>query len=189
MEDKCYLLVNEIIGKEPFILCMSYDYKEHKEHIKVQLDELNNKYPELYDPYEDYKLSESKKISGNSLVLDLGNKIYEFPENINKNEAYLVSSVNKNKQLPYLIYIYCSNYDNCLKKYEKYKLNNKLCDKYRNEITWNGYNLDIAKSALQKYIRRGILDKALYFAGELDLFKECENRGEIIRTNFYIEFL
>jgi hypothetical protein len=40
------------------------------------------------------------------------------------------------------------------------------------------------KSGLQKYIRRGNIDKALFCAGELDLFKECLERGETIRTNF-----
>jgi DNA-directed RNA polymerase subunit H len=42
------------------------------------------------------------------------------------------------------------------------------------------------KSGLQKYIRRGIIDKALYCAGELDLFKDAPNEalGEGARTNF-----
>ena len=60
----------------------------------------------------------------------------------------------------------------------------QLSDKYRNEISWNGYGSDILKSGLQKYIRRGNLEKALYCAGELDLFKEAPDRGEAIRTNF-----
>jgi hypothetical protein len=52
-------------------------------------------------------------------------------------------------------------------------------------VSWNGYGSDVMKSALQKYIRRGILDKALYSAGELDLFKEAkEDRAEAIRSNF-----
>ncbi len=59
-----------------------------------------------------------------------------------------------------------------------------LSDKFRNEISWNGYRSDILKSGLQKYIRRGIIHKALYCAGELDLFKEAPTRGETIRTNF-----
>lgn len=59
-----------------------------------------------------------------------------------------------------------------------------LSDKFRNEISWNGYGSDIMKSGLQKYIRRGMTEKALYCAGELDLFKEATNRGEVIRTNF-----
>lgn len=40
------------------------------------------------------------------------------------------------------------------------------------------------KSGLQKYIRRGVLDKALFCAGELDLFKHAPPRGEAVRTNF-----
>lgn len=59
-----------------------------------------------------------------------------------------------------------------------------LSDKFRNEISWNGYGSDILKSGLQKYIRRGMTEKALYCAGELDLFKEAPKRGEVIRTNF-----
>ena len=59
-----------------------------------------------------------------------------------------------------------------------------LSDKFRNEISWNGYGSDIMKSGLQKYIRRGMTEKALYCAGELDLFKEAPKRGEVIRTNF-----
>ena len=124
-ETKYFLLVNEIVGKDPFVISMSYNYHDYKENIKIQLLELNNRYPELYDSFENYQLSEFK-IMEKSLDLDLGNKIYEFPENINKNESYLVVSVNKKRQLPYLIYIYCSDYDECLKKCEKYKLKNKL---------------------------------------------------------------
>lgn len=30
----------------------------------------------------------------------------------------------------------------------------KLCDKYRNELSWNGYTLDVLKYGLQKYIRQ-----------------------------------
>ncbi len=59
-----------------------------------------------------------------------------------------------------------------------------LSDKFRNEISWNGYTSDILKSGLQKYIRRNQLHKALYCAAELDLFKHSPTRGETIRTNF-----
>jgi len=59
-----------------------------------------------------------------------------------------------------------------------------LCSLYRKEKSWNGYTLDVLKSGLQKYIRRGMTDKALYCAGELDLFKYSPERGEGIRTNF-----
>ena len=65
-----------------------------------------------------------------------------------------------------------------------FKKSTKLSAKYRNEVTWNGYASDIMKSGLQKYIRRGLLDKAIYCAGELDLFKEADDNGETIRTNF-----
>lgn len=63
-------------------------------------------------------------------------------------------------------------------------MSSKLCDKFRNEVSWNGFGSDVMKSGLQKYIRRGNIEKALFCAGELDLFKEAPERGEIIRTNF-----
>ncbi len=63
-------------------------------------------------------------------------------------------------------------------------MSSKLSDKFRNEISWNGFGSDVMKSGLQKYIRRGNIEKALFCAGELDLFKEAPERGEIIRTNF-----
>ena len=61
-----------------------------------------------------------------------------------------------------------------------------LSTKFRHQVTWNGYAADLMKSGLQKYIRRGQTDKALYCAGELDLFKEAqdEEKGEGVRTNF-----
>lgn len=54
---------------------------------------------------------------------------------------------------------------------------------YRQPITWNGYSVDVIKSGLQKYIRRGECEKALYCAGELDLFKHVEF-GKSLHTNF-----
>ncbi len=56
---------------------------------------------------------------------------------------------------------------------------------YRKERTWNNFRPDIMKSGLQKYIRRGLTEKALYCAGELDLMKHApDTRAEAIRTNF-----
>ncbi len=55
---------------------------------------------------------------------------------------------------------------------------------YRSERTWNGWALDVAKSGMQKYIRRGNLAKSLYFMFELDLFAFLDDsRAEGIRTN------
>ena len=61
-----------------------------------------------------------------------------------------------------------------------------LSTTYRRQITWNGYPADVMKSGLQKYIRRGMIEKALYCAGELDMFKEAPDagQGEGVRTNF-----
>ena len=54
---------------------------------------------------------------------------------------------------------------------------------YRQEKSLNGFPLDVLKSALQKYIRRGDVEKAMYAAAELDLFA-LHTEGERIRTNF-----
>ena len=65
-------------------------------------------------------------------------------------------------------------------------MTSQIVTKYHQYVTWNGYPADVMKSGLQKYIRRGIIDKALYCAGELDLFKDAPNEalGEGARTNF-----
>lgn len=62
-----------------------------------------------------------------------------------------------------------------------------MSTEFRREKSLNGLPLTVLKSALQKYIRRGILNKALFCAGELDLFAEANNfkEGERIRTNFF----
>lgn len=49
-----------------------------------------------------------------------------------------------------------------------------------NSKTYSGYPLDVMKSALQKYIRRGILDKALMAATEI--FRMAEVGGEAGQT-------
>ena len=65
----------------------------------------------------------------------------------------------------------------------------KLCAKYRCERSYNGYTLDVMKSALQKYIRRCDPVKAIYAAAEMDLFafskdEDDKPNGEGIRSNF-----
>jgi hypothetical protein len=55
---------------------------------------------------------------------------------------------------------------------------------YHNVKTINGYHFDICKSALQKYIRRGLFNQALFFAAEMDMFRFIEN-GKSSWTNFY----
>lgn len=59
-----------------------------------------------------------------------------------------------------------------------------IIGKYHCEKSLNGFSLDDIKSALQKYIRRGEIEKSIFFAGEFDLFKDADCRQEIIRTNF-----
>ncbi len=62
----------------------------------------------------------------------------------------------------------------------------KISTEFRNEKSYNNYSLDILKSALQKYIRRGDIDKAIYFAIEVALFifKENDLNRKRIITNF-----
>jgi hypothetical protein len=62
----------------------------------------------------------------------------------------------------------------------------KISTEFRNEKSYNNYSLDILKSALQKYIRRGEIDKAIYFAIEVSLFifKENDLNRKRIITNF-----
>lgn len=57
----------------------------------------------------------------------------------------------------------------------------KLSATYRNETSYNGYTLDVLKSAIQKYIRRGKFVKAIYAAFEMDMFALIEAEG--IRSN------
>ena len=65
----------------------------------------------------------------------------------------------------------------------------QLSTTFRHQVSWNGYPLDLVKSGLQKYIRRGETEKALYCAGEIDLFKTAEKEGEGVRTNLLNRFL
>jgi hypothetical protein len=56
--------------------------------------------------------------------------------------------------------------------------------RYRSEKSVNGYSFDVIKSGLQKYIRRGMFNEAIYCAVECDLFKMGGHGGERLRTNF-----
>ncbi len=58
----------------------------------------------------------------------------------------------------------------------------KMDATYRKEKSFHGHSIDVLKSGLQKYVRRGNVEAAMYCLGELDLFSECEG-GERIRTN------
>jgi len=53
-----------------------------------------------------------------------------------------------------------------------------LCVKRRKERSYHGYSLSVLKSGIQKYIRRGNLEKALWCAIELDLFRELETESK-----------
>ncbi len=46
--------------------------------------------------------------------------------------------------------------------------------KFRSEISMGGYRLSVLKSALQKYMRRGVLDKTLYCASDLASFDDIQ---------------
>lgn len=62
--------------------------------------------------------------------------------------------------------------------------NGLISVKYRNIKTYSGYDFDIAKSALQKWIRRGNELKAQVIAADMDLFRYFEG-GKSAWTNFY----
>ena len=66
------------------------------------------------------------------------------------------------------------------------KVNNfKMSSVYRNELSFNRCKIDVLKSGLQKYIRRNILDKAMWCAIELDIFAYCPYyKGENHTTNY-----
>lgn len=61
----------------------------------------------------------------------------------------------------------------------------KISTKFRNEKSFNDIDVSVLKSALQKYIRRADLDKALYCLIELDLFSLLpdDKRAKGLRTN------
>ena len=65
-----------------------------------------------------------------------------------------------------------------------YLIQNSGSTSYRQQKTLNGYSFDIAKSAVQKYIRRGMWKSALHIGAEMDFFKEMDG-GKGIITNFY----
>jgi len=54
---------------------------------------------------------------------------------------------------------------------------------FRNESTSHGWRLDEMKSGMQKYIRRGNQEKALYCVYQIDIFADLGKVGERIRTN------
>ena len=50
--------------------------------------------------------------------------------------------------------------------------------------SWNNLKIDLVKSGIQKYIRRGDLEKAIWMTIELDLFSRLDGgKAESIRTN------
>lgn len=53
---------------------------------------------------------------------------------------------------------------------------------YPSSKTFNGYDFSIMKSAMQKYIRRNIIEKAIYCAVEMDLFS-IEDQNQTARSH------
>ena len=54
----------------------------------------------------------------------------------------------------------------------------KISVKYRCEVSHNGFSLDELKSAIQKYIRRGMLNEAAYCLNEFLSFRNVANKTE-----------
>ena len=64
-------------------------------------------------------------------------------------------------------------------------LPSQMKDEYRQELSFNGITLDILKSCIAKWTRRGETSKLIWAFIELDLFAySTGKRGETIRTNF-----
>jgi hypothetical protein len=128
-----------------------------------------------------------------------GNSLYSIDEHgeilIDKNKAlnllgvkkynYCILYVKKYKEeinsslLPYLEKVF---YEESEDDESEDSEESKISVTYRNEISWNGYPLDILKSGLQKSIRRCNVEDAVYYATELDLFSLVDG-GERVRTN------
>jgi hypothetical protein len=101
---------------------------------------------------------------------------------LNKNIVFNVLSkfmkkeinVTSKKQLEKLYYVvvYHENFilDYC-RENEHLFMKWQIGLDYRQEFSINGYSLDILKSAVQKYIRRGEAERAIYFCNELLLFR------------------
>lgn len=62
-----------------------------------------------------------------------------------------------------------------------------LCAAFRRETSRNGEKLSVLKSGLQKYVRRGETDKAVWCVGELFSFRDApeQDQAKRIETNFY----
>jgi alkylated DNA repair dioxygenase AlkB len=151
-----------------------YIYRNNNWHTEIMLEKGWKDYIEK--PVEKQKSVRKKEVLDD---LDFGTWAEEKSDDINFN-LLSIPVFLPDISLPDIKMKYKKNNIEDKKMEEK----NMLNDVFRNEISWNGYRLDIMKSGLQKYIRRGNFEKALYCAGELDLFKEAPNRGETIRTNF-----
>ena len=69
-------------------------------------------------------------------------------------------------------------------KLPDYMISNNTTINYRYSLTINNIPFDVAKSALQKYIRRGIVDKAQYIMSDIYLMNWTPNsQGSL--TNFF----
>jgi len=62
--------------------------------------------------------------------------------------------------------------------------NTKMSVVFRSVKSLHGYSFDVMKSAIQKYIRRGDVEKACLIAAEMDLFRFVNGSSSIV-TNFY----
>lgn len=109
--------------------------------------------------------------------------MYEFcglkinPEDLNEITDYIGEVISST-------ILYKSLEKKLLVEYPEYILNtNQLSVTYRNVVTLNGYPFDVAKSALQKYIRRGMVKQAQNMACELDVFRWVPD-GKANFTNF-----
>lgn len=166
------------IGKRDCILSKKYkfSFKDYKmKDYDIVLDDLMNNMDNKIDIIKNIMI----KYDFNTNMID--NVIYNY-KNLKIDVYNDIDKYNKEK-------------DN--KKKDKKKKEDKVEELGEmrkigvfNSISYNGYKVDIMKSCIQKYLRRGEFNKGIYCLWELDLFKGYiyevngkEYSGKGIRSN------
>jgi len=132
-----------------------------------------------YNKEEDRKSEDfyfSKSPSKDKLLVWLNNVKPHYEFVLNKLKDY----INEDRVL--VVY-------NMLMKFHKGEQNDnmgkmKYIGPLSNNISYNGFETDVLKSGLQKYIRRNIFEKAIMCAHELYKFNEIDD-GKRIQSNMY----
>ena len=128
----------------------------------------------------------TKKYSNNEL--NIASTILTLKNNLFNTKLKKTTKNNNNKKLS--VHMYLSKVDKGfkIKTLENNELNNNMGrmvykGPFGGSISYHGLPLDILKSGIQKYIRRGKTDKALWCAIEYDLFRKVGAKTNGILTN------